>query len=203
MEKSSALDVRSSSGNVNVLEPISSSTKSETLMLSVADSLAKILASLESEKDSTEQRAGCGLSSSALFPSLCRPGYSLKTCPRFSMRDYPSFSTASMRSGMTVNGTLYQLPPLVPDITATVSGLLPTPAARDWKDTAGMAKEKGKRSRIDQLHRRIYFDERSSSGKVNPEYVEWLMGFPITWTESTVSATPSSRKSPKSSDEPL
>jgi DNA-cytosine methyltransferase len=37
------------------------------------------------------------------------------------------------------------------------------------------------------------------SGQLNPTWVEWLMGFPSGWTECEPSATPSSRKSPKSS----
>ena len=40
-----------------------------------------------------------------------------------------------------------------------------------------------------------------AGGSLNPTWVEWLMGFPLGWTDCEVSATPSSRKFPKSSDE--
>jgi hypothetical protein len=45
------------------------------------------------------------------------------------------------------------------------------------------------------------FDEvKSQSGSLNPEWVEWLMGYPIGHTDCGDSATPSCRKSrPKSS----
>jgi hypothetical protein len=33
-------------------------------------------------------------------------------------------------------------------------------------------------------------------GQLNPTWVEWLMGFPLGWTDCGVSATPSCRKSP-------
>jgi hypothetical protein len=36
-------------------------------------------------------------------------------------------------------------------------------------------------------------------GKLNPTWVEWLMGFPLGWTDLEPSATPSSRKSSSSS----
>ena len=32
------------------------------------------------------------------------------------------------------------------------------------------------------------------SGALNPPWVEWLMGFPIGWTDCEPAATPSSRK---------
>jgi DNA (cytosine-5)-methyltransferase 1 len=35
-------------------------------------------------------------------------------------------------------------------------------------------------------------------GPLNPTWVEWLMGFPLGWTACEPSATPSSRRSPKS-----
>jgi len=36
-----------------------------------------------------------------------------------------------------------------------------------------------------------------NGGKLNPEWVEWLMGFPTGWTDLKDSETPSSHKSPK------
>jgi len=39
------------------------------------------------------------------------------------------------------------------------------------------------------------------NGRLNPTWVEWLMGFPLTWTVLQASETPSSRKSRKSLDE--
>jgi hypothetical protein len=35
------------------------------------------------------------------------------------------------------------------------------------------------------------------NGALNPTWVEWLMGFPLGWTDLAASATPSSRKSRK------
>ena len=66
--------------------------------------------------------------------------------------------------------------------------LYPTPSARDWKDTAGMAKtatnpDGSERKRNDQLARAVYATENPISGNLNPDWVEWLMGVPTGWTE--------------------
>ena len=94
------------------------------------------------------------------------------------------FSESLPNSGMTCSGTLYPLRPLVAGIDARESGYwLPTPIARDWKDTPGMAKKTQERSRDDTLPRRIYVLEKSPgrSGIINPAFSLWLMGYPAGW----------------------
>ncbi len=89
--------------------------------------------------------------------------------------------------------------------------LWPTASSRDWKDTPGMAQEGtnpdgSKRKRTDQLARAVYATPKSSpsgpdyarkdregsggddlttqiGGQLNPTWVEWLMGFPLGWTD--------------------
>jgi len=61
----------------------------------------------------------------------------------------------------------------------------PSPRA-DSRDNAG-----GSNSRRTAKANGTYFGRT-----INPEYVEWLQGFPIGWTDLEDSATPSSRKSP-------
>lgn len=72
------------------------------------------------------------------------------------------------------------------DLTTFVSReLLPTPTARDFKDTAGMARTSAKgRKRDDTLPRRIYGGGSTAVGggwKQTPEFRCWLMGFPVDW----------------------
>lgn len=43
------------------------------------------------------------------------------------------------------------------------------------------------------------WDESRKGGLVNPEYAEWLMGFPVGWTALPDSETPSSPRSPSGS----
>ena len=75
----------------------------------------------------------------------------------------------------------------------------PTPAARDWKDTPGMSRDRDGRKggRLDQLPRLVYATEAEQSGPqdqeklkqtgsrpvLSPAWVETLMGFPIGWTD--------------------
>ena len=42
------------------------------------------------------------------------------------------------------------------------------------------------RDRTDQLPRAIYAQEENNGGQLNPNWVEWLMGWPIGWTDLNV-----------------
>ena len=76
----------------------------------------------------------------------------------------------------------------------------PTASSRDWKDTIGMSKTRKDRKglgRIDQLARAVYHNHglqdrdksstngksQESSGKLNPNFVEQMMGLPVGWTQ--------------------
>lgn len=98
-----------------------------------------------------------------------------------------------MRSGIA-----YQLPPLALLTGGTGSGLWPTPKAREdgrspeaWEkarmrgyevrkakglSSGGPASSRGSLSVAVQI-------AEGRRGKLNPDWREWLMGFPIKWTE--------------------
>ena len=125
------------------------------------------------------------------------------------------------------NGIAYRLPPLVPLTVGTESGLLPTPVSYDatpggpnnhYKGLGHMARHKwptpcagDDRDRGNLSHKAIQRRQSlgkqlmlsmvvdKNSGALNPTWVEWLMGFPLGWTALDASATPSSRRSRKSS----
>jgi hypothetical protein len=65
--------------------------------------------------------------------------------------------------------------------------LYPTPTARDWKDNGSSPAE---------LARNSTTLATRAGGSLNPTWVEWLMGYPIGWTDLEHSETPSSPKSP-------
>jgi hypothetical protein len=144
----------------------------------------------------------------------------------FSPHGWEEFSGTWPRSGILQNFTADQLPPLVRLTDEIGSGLSPTPrsedseqtgghlgkpdtltaAARMWPtstavtDTGGAAlcKWGGARSR-EKLRTMVSSEE--FNGSLNPTWVEWLMGYPTGWTALEPSATPSSRRSRKSSGE--
>jgi hypothetical protein len=68
--------------------------------------------------------------------------------------------------------------------------LWPTPSARDHKDSPGMSQtginpDGSTRKRDDQLARRVYSQDEVNpdGGSLNPQWVEWLQGFQIGWTD--------------------
>ena len=132
------------------------------------------------------------------------------------------------KSGMTVNGNLFQLPVLVPHIDVNESSfwptpttqeiehpkaditptgrrlskdgktshslnladsvkLWPTPTARDGKGASGHKKES---RRLADLTYRARIVDGVTTGSLNPTWVEWLMGFPLGWTDLEDSETP-------------
>jgi len=79
----------------------------------------------------------------------------------------------------------------------------PTPSARDWKDGrhSDATWNKGARP-LNEAVVRESFDRQTdwgASGQLNPTWVEWLMGFPLGWTDCGHSATRSSRRLPNGS----
>jgi hypothetical protein len=128
-------------------------------------------------------------------------------------------------AGMMRNGKTYRRQPWALPIAENVSGLLPTPTATDGKGAVSgetlikrMNHPRGVRLEEFLLRRRIptpntvsghqvgRLDEwggknpfrGTADGKehLHPSFCEWLMGFPIGWTDLAPVATPSSPKSP-------
>lgn len=65
---------------------------------------------------------------------------------------------------------------------ATAVAMWPTPRARDWKMSGDVAS--WKESNIgDTCLRRAVAETDETSGSLNPQWVEWLMGYPVGWTD--------------------
>jgi hypothetical protein len=161
----------------------------------------------------TEREAGYGQSAPVLLGSFSPDTPSLKTSQTCLMENgelgLSEFSGTFPRSGMMRSGTVYQLPNLAhitdgigfglwPTPTATANQgspsmqerykrphFWPTPNASDNRDKGCMEDESVKRRlRIGkQVGLSTVVKETRQSGTLNPEWVEWLMGFPIGHTD--------------------
>tara|TARA_E500000318_G_C3422811_1_gene157967 strand:+ start:73 stop:342 length:270 start_codon:yes stop_codon:yes gene_type:complete len=86
---------------------------------------------------------------------------------------------------MTQNGRAYALQIWEPAIVGTGGGLLPTPTAREHKDSGpNVNYEKlAKKSRLTGV---LVLDCSAQLGKatyLNPYFVEEMMGYPVGWTD--------------------
>ena len=116
------------------------------------------------------------------------------------------------------NGTVYRLPPLVRLTDVTGCSSFPTPKASDserggrgellalvrgkkarqiWPTptasshkTAGPHGSKSHQHDIAKGNLRGVVMEPDNTGQLNPTWVEWLMGFPLGWTDLEDSETP-------------
>lgn len=103
------------------------------------------------------------------------------------------YSETLPRWGFMHDGELWERRPPELRTFGSGSGLWPTPCARDWKDTPGMAfsgvnPDGSHRKRVDQLARAVY-SSTAEPGLLTRRWVEWLMGWPDGWTELSASGT--------------
>jgi hypothetical protein len=123
---------------------------------------------------------------------------------------YPEFSKTFPKWGMMRRGVLWRLPKLVRPIEERDGFFLPTPTASDGVRNnqtygAGNLTLKGavmlptpnasEGNKITGLENQMSLTKMGregtlgNGGKLNPEWVEWLMGWPIGFTESEHVAT--------------
>ena len=63
-----------------------------------------------------------------------------------------------------------------------VMEMYPTPTARDWKDT-GINSNYNRMAEKSILSGTVMMKQKKVGGKLNPEFVEFLMGYPLHWTK--------------------
>lgn len=220
-------------------------------------SCAKTSPSPAREQGSTEPARVFGPSTHDSLASFDPATSSWRTSQLSLLGGLDEFSGTWPRSGSMRNGTAYQRVPLAPLTGGIGSGLLPTPVARDWKDTGAPSEMQRKSpSLAARAHKNMWPTPRTSDtngpgrhgtgglglrtavaeaeltkdglyttpcaddtghrkgkyaqggtplsaqagGQLNPTWVEWLMGFPLGWTDLEPSGTHSSPKSQSGSE---
>ena len=174
---------------------------------SLADFLVKTSAQPGAVQAYREAVAAFGSSTVVSLTKSVRATRSSKTSQPFDVEDWEKSCGPSLRSGMMRNGTVYPLQPLVPLTKGTASGsslTWQTPVADDavsrengkWNSrgepklsaqvllwptpTAHIAKEGAYPA---EYTRNTPTLSARAGGKLNPQWVEWLMGFPDNHTD--------------------
>jgi hypothetical protein len=155
---------------------------------SLADFHAKTSLSLAEVRDSEEIGVGYGPNSDELLRRLDQTGLSSKMsairggvgCPQCAQTLRPFYIPACR---FECEPLTWERPMNVP-----ASSLLPTPTASSYGSCRG-----GGAGRVGKWRKSL-----DGLGIKNPEYREWMMGYPIGWTEIERSETPSSPRSRRS-----
>ena len=158
-------------------------------------------ASLFPLPDSEERRkmlVGSGQRCARLLRGSDRLSSLLKTCLASSLPGTTKYAMVWKAKRTPSGRLLFQLVPLGTRISAIGSGFLPTPRASEWQKGGLRSAE----ARRDSPCLRAWFN--LVTGKPLPiSFVEWMMGYPIGYTdlkrEANPSATPLSRRSRSSS----
>ena len=181
-------------------KPLTESLGEELLMSYLAAFPAKTSAQPEQVTALTENDQECGITWRGWLAKYDHDLCLWKT-PQCSLLGEELESLATLpRWGMTVNGLLWEQPTLEPITKGTESGLWASPNARDWKDSGASQGNRKSPNLGTQVHWPTptvcgnYNRKGASSksgdglatkagGKLNPNWVEWLMGWPPGWTD--------------------
>ena len=160
--------------------------QSNDLTLFAADTHANHLALLDNEKEQTTlDTYGLGLEMPLANYHL--PTQSWRTSEDTSLWGDYKLSENLPKSGMTRSGVLYQQPEWEHLTNESASSLWPTLTTANWVTSTSVeatreAMNNGEKysSRIVQA---VALAEPTAIGYLNPMWAEWLMGFPIGWTD--------------------
>lgn len=139
----------------------------------------KTSASLDDVPALAGQTAAYGLRSPESFASFDPDSSSWRTSQASLFEGWTPYSGTWPQAGMTRSGTAFRLRPSVPRTYERESGFWPTP----------LASETG--------YRTVAYSQGGKAlstilgGTPNPEFLEWLMGFPTGWTDAELSEIPS------------
>lgn len=93
-------------------------------------------------------------------------------------------------SGMMRNGVAFEVAPWVRHSHGPACSFWPTPTASSWGNTGSRAIIRRRIADGTITEREGQWMVNGNNGRKNPEWTEWLMGFPTGWTEIKPSETP-------------
>jgi hypothetical protein len=149
----------------------------ELLKLCQEAFLAKTFQLQETETDLTESEAECGEKWQGLLARFDQDMHLWRTVQCSLLEDLNESLQTLPQWGMTVGGELYLLPTLVQTIDAKESGFTHVWGTPKAQDSRHALRDRGKGNlgeQVSGLH---------NGGKLNPLWTEWLMGWPLGWTD--------------------
>ena len=160
-------------------KPLTESLGEALLMWYLGDSHAKTSRRLALEVVSKGLGQVCGSTWHGSSVKLDQPMLLLKTPLCCLKEDWqPSLKTWP-RWGMMQNGECFQQEPLEQTTRGSESGYLPTPTCHNAKEGAYPAEYTRKTPTL----------ATHVGGKIHPEFTEWMMGWPLGWTDLKPLAT--------------
>lgn len=130
----------------------------------------------------TASDPGSGRNLPGLLARYDRGSHSLKTAQCSLFEDSTASFATLPRSGSMRNGAVCLRPKLAPITSAIVSGFWPTPTTRDDNQVRGISAAASAPKRGTTLGGAVRVDQSGRRGQLNPDWTEWLMGWPIGWT---------------------
>jgi hypothetical protein len=158
-------------------KPLTESHGEELLTLYREDFLAKTSQSQETVMDLTESDQECGEKWHGLLARFDQDMHLWRTVQCSLLEDLNESLQTLPQWGMTVGGELYLLPTLVQIIDANESGFTHVWGTPKAQDSRHALRDRGKGNlgeQVSGLH---------NGGKLNPTWTEWLMGWPLEWTD--------------------
>lgn len=137
------------------------------------------------EQESTESEAGCSLNSCESFATLDRDTYCWRTSQRCLFGGWTEFSASWPRAGTMQNGSAYQRQPLVHTTTETGFSFWPTARAQARGSSRNRVQDRNHNYNIEDWCHILLVKagwSETTGLKMNPEWLEWWMGFPHQWT---------------------
>lgn len=157
-----------------------------------ADSRAPIFPSPEQEPGLTALKAAYGEKWRGSLARYDRDSCSWKTHQRSLLGGWAEFSETWPQWGLMLDGELLeQTTPTLPT-KERGSGFWPTLTASIGKKCGG--RHRGKADTLASKLAEVEGLRTSSTGRVNPTWAEWLMGFPTGWTDCAALGTPRFRE---------
>ena len=170
----------------------------EKWTLCLEDFLARISAQREKEQESTESVQASGVKWHESYLKYDRDTHGWKTHHCLWEEDLPWYSVTLPKWGMMRDGELYQRK--TPELYTRErgSGSWPTPQASDNRDRGCMQDESVKKriKKRKQIGLSTAVKEEKQSGTLSPDWTEWLIGWPIGWTDLKPLATDNAHNQP-------